>query len=256
MTTRTNLLLQIYPSISALGQAAAELVARLSAQAVEARGRFTVALSGGSLPGILCPSLVNPPLSRQIEWPAWHVFWADERYVPLHHPDSNFYLARQELFSQVKIPVDQVYPLDDTCDLDLTATLYQSILAQVLQPEPDQPPQFDLILLGMGDDGHTASLFPHHPLLQETARWVASVTDSPKLPPERLTLTLPVINNARHVIFIATGAGKATMLPLALAPDTPLGAVPAQMVQPAGGQLIWFIDTPAASRLKNLSSHS
>ena len=196
--------LQIHSSKEELGQAVADLVARLSAQAVNDRGRFTVALSGGSLPKIVCPPLVNEPRRSQIDWAAWHVFWADERGVPLDHPDSNFRLARQQLLDQVKIPVAQIYPIDDSFEPDITAKAYEAVLEQLFRPAPGRPPQFDLILLGMGEDGHTASLFPGHPLLNERSRWAAPVFDSPKPPPERITLTLPVINQARQVAFVTS----------------------------------------------------
>jgi 6-phosphogluconolactonase len=232
-----------------LGQAAAKQVAELSAQAIKARGRFTVALSGGSLPKLLCPPLTEEPLRSQVDWPAWHVFWADERLVPLNHADSNFRLARVYLFNQVNIPVAQVYPVDDSFDPPVTADAYQAVLGQVFEPSPGQPPRFDLILLGMGEDGHTASLFPHHPLLAETGRWVAALTDSPKPPPERITLTLPVLNNARHVAFITAGSSKAGVLARVMRGDAPPGELPAQMVQPGQGDLTWFVDQAAAAGL-------
>ena len=241
--------LQIFSSKEELGQAVASLIARLSAQAIGDRGRFTVALSGGSLPKIVGPPLASEPQRGQIDWPAWHVFWADERCVPLDHPDSNFRLARQHLFDRVKIPTAQIYPIDDSFEPDITAKAYEAVLKQFFQPEPGRPPRFDLILLGMGEDGHTPSLFPGHPLLDETARGVAAVFDSPKPPPERITLTLPVINQARHVIFVTAGGGKADILAQVLAPDDPAKKVPAQLVHPTAGELFWFVDQAAAAKL-------
>jgi 6-phosphogluconolactonase len=139
--------LQIFSSKEELGQAVASLVARLSAQAINDRARFTVALSGGSLPKIVCPSLVNEPWRSQIDWPAWHVFWADERCVPLDHPDSNFRLARQQLFDQVEIPVAQIYPIDDSFEPDITAKAYEAVLKHLFKPAAGRPPRFDLVLL-------------------------------------------------------------------------------------------------------------
>ena len=246
MAIKSEANLNIFPSILELAEAAATSVSRLSTQAVAARGRFTLALSGGSLPKILCPPLVAEPRRAQIDWSAWHVFWADERCVPLTDPESNYRLAREVLFDHVDIPPAQIYALDDSLDPAAAAAAYQSGLAQLFQPGPGRLPRFDLILLGLGDDGHTASLFPRHPLLNETERWVAPIFDSPKPPPERITLTLPVINNARRVIFIAGGAGKADILSQLFDSTLPPDTFPAQMVQPAGGQPTWFVDEAAA----------
>jgi len=242
---KANTQMQIFSTPQHLGNAAAEYVARLSAQAVEARGRFTVALSGGSLIKLLCPPLVADPLLAQINWPAWHVFWADERCVPLDHPDSNYRLAREHLFDYVDIPPAHIHPIDDSLAPAQAADAYQTALQQLFQPEANQPPRFDLILLGMGDDGHTASLFPGHPLLTESERWVAPIFDSPKPPPERITLTLPVINNARHVAFVTAGSSKAPVLAHVMGPATGSSKLPVQMVQPANLQ--WFLDNAAAA---------
>jgi 6-phosphogluconolactonase len=232
-----------------LGGAAALYVSHLSAQAVTSRGRFSVALSGGSLIKLLCPPLITLPLSTSINWSAWHIFWADERCVPLAHPDSNYRLAREYLFDHVPIPSNQIYPVETSLDPAAAATAYQATLGRVLQPAPTQIPRFDLILLGLGEDGHTASLFPGHSLLNETERWVAPVFNSPKPPPKRVTLTLPVINDARQVLFLVTGSSKADALQRVLqTPITP-GSLPARLVQPAHGELHWFVDEAAGAKL-------
>ncbi len=237
----------IFSSAEQLGQAAAEHVTFLSAQAVSARNRFTVALSGGSLPTLLSPPLVTEPLRDKIDWSKWHVFWADERCVPLTHPDSNYRLAREALFDYVNIPTTQIYPIDDTLAPAAAAAAYQNKLAHLFGPPENNPPRFDLILLGMGHDGHTASLFPDHPLLLEKKAWVAAVVDSPKPPPERITLTLPVLNQARQVVFMATGAEKAEAL-AAIINGT--GQFPAQQVHPSHGSLHWFVDEAATRELR------
>lgn len=249
MTVKPAQKVHILPDEPALGRAAANYVAHLSAQAIAGRGRFTVALSGGSLPRLVGPALAAEPNRSQIDWSGWHVFWADERLVPLDHFDSNFRLARQFLFNLVSIPVAQIYPLDDSFEPAATALAYQTLLAQLFQPAAGQPPRFDLVLLGLGEDGHTASLFPHHPLLSETSRWVAPILDSPKPPPERITLTLPVINQARAVVFVAAGSSKAGILAQLLETEAPTGALPAQLVRPSNGELVWFADEAAATRL-------
>lgn len=232
-----------------LPAAAAAFVAHLSAQAVASRGRFTVALSGGSLPKLLCPPLAAEPLKSQVFWPAWHVLWADERCVPLTDPESNYFLARQLLFDHVDIPPEQIYPPDVSLEPAETAAAYQTTLKRVFSPSTGWLPRFDLVLLGVGPDGHTASLFPRHPLLAETEKWVAAVLDSPKPPPHRVTLTLPVINNARQIVFITAGAAKAAVLPEILDTANPVASLPARMVQPVRGDLHWFVDQAAAAGL-------
>lgn len=249
MTAKADPRVHVFSAPQALGQAAAEFVVRLAAQAVAERGRFMVALSGGSLPKLVAPPLVAEPLRSQVDWPAWHVFWADERCVPLDAPDSNYRGAREVLFDQVDIPAGQIYTLDDALDPTAAAAAYQATLAQVFQPAAGQLPGFDMILLGMGEDGHTASLFPNHPLLDETRRWVVPIFDSPKPPPERITLTLPIINHARHVAFIAAGAGKADVLAQVLGSGNRADGLPAGRVQPGHGDLHWFIDQAAALKL-------
>jgi 6-phosphogluconolactonase len=251
--------LHIFSDNQLLGAAAAAYVAELAAEAITDRGRFTIALSGGSLPQLLGPALIH----QATDWAAWHIFWADERCVPLTHPDSNYVLAKQYLLDHVPIPPGHIHAPDTSLDPAQTAAAYELMLAQLFAiqpptPQPDDPllephlpallPQFDLILLGMGEDGHTASLFPNHPLLQETERSVAPIFDSPKPPPRRITLTLPVLNNARQVAFITAGTGKAAILPQVFSPGSTL---PAHLVRPTSGHLYWFVDEAAAANLKN-----
>ncbi|MBN1993501.1 MAG: 6-phosphogluconolactonase [Anaerolineae bacterium] len=231
-----------------LSLAAAKHVARLSAQAVAARGRFTVALSGGSLIKLLGPAIVAEPWRDRVDWSKWHVFWADERCVPLTNPESNYYLAQKYLLAYVNLPPAQIYPLDDSLDPQAAAEAYQNTLAQVFSPGAGRWPCFDLILLGLGEDGHTASLFPQHALLNETERWVAAIFDSPKPPPERITLTLPVINHARQVVFITAGPGKAEALAQVF-DSTLTHKLPAQLAQPINGEAHWFVDEAAAADL-------
>jgi len=249
LTAKADPKVHVFSTAQALGQAAAEFVIRLAAQAVAERGRFMVALSGGSLPKLVAPSLVAEPLRSQVDWPAWHIFWADERCVPLDDPDSNYRGAREVLFEHVNIPAEQIYTLDDSLDPNAAAAAYQATLTRVFQPASGQRPRFDGILLGMGEDGHTASLFPNHSLLDETRRWVAPIFDSPKPPPERITLTLPIINHAHHVAFIAAGAGKADVLAQILGSGNRADELPAGRVQPDQGDLHWFIDRAAALKL-------
>ena len=239
----------VLSTIEELGEAAAVHVSRLSAEAVAARECFTVALSGGSLMRLLSPPLVAESRRSQIEWSAWHVFWADERCVPLTDADSNYRLARETLFDLVEIPQNQIHPIDDTLDPVAAAGSYQSELARMFRPGANGMPRFDLILLGVGEDGHTASLFPGHPLLEERERWAVPVLDSPKPPRQRITLTLPVINAGRQVVFLTAGGGKAAVLRQVLETDVPPGELPAQMVRPADGEVHWFVDEAAGGHL-------
>jgi 6-phosphogluconolactonase len=178
-----------------------------------------------------------------------HVFYADERVVPLDHEDSNHKLAQDTLFSKVPIPSENVHPIDYEAlhdDLEELADAYEKeLIREFAQRDSARFPIFDLVLLGVGPDGHTASLFPAHALLSESDRWVAYVEDSPKPPPRRVTLTLPVINHAARVAFVASGAGKAHVLREIL--DTPELGLPAARVRPvAPGQLVWFVDDAAS----------
>ena len=207
-TGKSNPEIVIHPNRESLSVGVSSHVALLAAQAILKRKRFYIALSGGSLMEILCPPLVTKPLRDEINWSGWHIFWADERCVPPTNPESNYGLANQQLFRHVNIPFNQIHPLDSTLGASEAAEAYQSTMNKVFQPRAGRLPRFDLILLGIGEDGHIASLFPNHPLLNETRRWVATIFDAPKPPPVRVTLTLPVINNARHIVFVAARCRK------------------------------------------------
>ncbi len=240
----------VFASTQSLSSALGAYIAQRSAAAVAEQHRFTVAFSGGSLPGLASAVLTQPPLRDQVAWSAWQLFFADERCVPLTDAESNYRLVQEELLQKVTIPPEQVYAIQPELDPAAAAQAYQAALTQCFQTQPPNLPHFDLILLGMGPDGHTASLFPHHPLLRETTAWVAPILDSPKPPPARITLTLPVLNAARAVAFVITGASKAQALAQAFDPQTPWGAVPTGLVRPTNGELIWFADEAAAALVK------
>ncbi|XP_024934296.1 probable 6-phosphogluconolactonase 1 isoform X2 [Ziziphus jujuba] len=217
--------LRIHESLDELSTDLADYIAELSEASVKERGVFAIALSGGSLISLM-GKLCEAPYNKTVDWARWYVFWADERVVAKSHADSNYKLARDGLL--FKVVKSRIISVSDTSDC----------------------PKFDLILLGMGSDGHVASLFPNHSALEETDEWVTFITDSPKPPPERITFTLPVINSASNVVVVVTGDSKAEAVHLALddvGPDCPL--VPARMVQPTTGKLVWFFDKPAASKL-------
>jgi 6-phosphogluconolactonase len=177
------------------------------------------------------------------------IFYVDERVVPLDHPDSNHNLCMTTLFSKVPNFQGKVNTIDPTLDLEeLTSEYEQLLIQEFAQKDSARYPVFDLILLGIGPDGHTASLFPGHKLLTEGGGWVAYIDDSPKPPPVRITLTYPVINHAARVAFVVTGDSKADVLETIL--DDPKKGLPASRVKPASGQLFWFVDDAAAAKVK------
>ncbi|XP_002964209.2 probable 6-phosphogluconolactonase 1 [Selaginella moellendorffii] len=235
-----------------LAEGLADHISKLSAASIERKGAFTVVLSGGSLVSALT-KLAQAPVVDQIDWSRWHVFWVDERAVRKDDPDSSYKLAHDLFLSKVTIPVSQVYSINDALDADAAADDYQALIAHsiqtgILDTSQQGLPRFDLILLGMGPDGHIASLFPNHPLIQERQRWVCSITDSPKPPPQRITMTLPVINAAANVVFVASGASKAEMVARVFGEELPAGELPAQMILPLDGNLVWYVDRAAAGQ--------
>ncbi|KAL6049274.1 6-phosphogluconolactonase [Balamuthia mandrillaris] len=239
---------------NALARALAEYVAEVSRKAVESNGKFTVALSGGSLPKLLAQDLIQEPFLSAVEWTKWHVFFADERYVTLDDPESNYRLCKEALFDHVPLPPSQIYTLDHSLPLPQAAQAYQDTLQKVISSSSTSTfPSFDLILLGMGPDGHTASLFPSHPLLQESALAVGFVEDSPKPPPQRITFTLPLLRQARRVAFVATGSAKQEPLARILEGRERTEEVPASLVGGAQQEdLRWFVDKEATAKCSRL----
>ncbi|MEJ5252907.1 MAG: 6-phosphogluconolactonase [Armatimonadota bacterium] len=217
-----------------LYHAVAEAIAR------QAQGaRLTLALSGGSTPRALYALLASEYRLR-IDWSRVHLFWGDERYVPHDHPASNYRMARETLIEPLGIPDTNVHPMPtDEPDPWRAALRYEEHLREFF----GEMPRFDLILLGMGADGHTASLFPGTAALAEWERWVA-VGEAPAEPRVRLTLTLPVLNSAKRVYFLVAGKDKAQMVRKVLWENAPL---PAGMVKPEAGEVVWWLDREAAS---------
>jgi len=225
-------------------------IAKLAVLSVNSREQFCMALSGGSLTETLAMALDQDLPDAGDAWSGWQVFWADERWVPPSSPDSNYGEAMKRFLSRVPISTRQIHAMDTSQPLDKTARNYGTTLESVLNPGHNQYPRFDLILLGIGPDGHTASLFPDHPVLNETKAWVSPVTDAPKPPPNRITLTLPVINHARNIAWVATGVGKADIVAKILHPSPGSKALPAGRVKPADGDMRWFIDRSAAAAVR------
>ncbi|CDP04709.1 unnamed protein product [Coffea canephora] len=245
---------QVFDSEEDLALELAKYVAHLSNQFVRERGAFTVVLSGGSLIKSL-RKLVDAPHIDSVDWARWHIFWVDERVVPKDHPDSNYLLAHNGFLSKVPIPAGNVYAINDALSAEGAADDYETCLKHLVHDKIIELsgttgfPKFDLMLLGMGPDGHVASLFPGHPLVQESKKWVAYIKDSPKPPPERITFSFPVINSSAHVALVVAGAGKADVIRKALGSnDQKSDLLPVQMVSPEGN-LAWFLDKDAASKL-------
>lgn len=240
-------LISVFSSPQELGASLAQLVAQRAASCLEGnRGRFALGLSGGSLVSMLARDL---PAATAPAGPAsfarWTLGFCDERLVPFDHAESTYGLYRTHLLSKLPIPDSQVLTIDPALPVEDAAEDYARKLRQAFQG--DTVPVFDLLILGVGPDGHTCSLFPGHPLLQEREKIVAPISDSPKPPPQRVTLTLPVLNAAQSVIFVATGEGKAAVLKRILEDEE--GTLPAAMVQPRTGALCWFLDEAAARLL-------
>ena len=235
----------LLPDRAALMRAAAERIALLAQRAISERGRFTWALAGGSTPEQLYALLAAPDYRERIDWQRVHVFFGDERCVAPDHHQSNYRLARQTLLELVAPPVHNVHRMRGELEPSAGADDYQRELERVFAPAAGEGvARFDSILLGMGADGHTASLFPASPALQETQRWV-SVSHATGLGATsvetRLTLTLPVLNAARDVMFLVAGADKATRLAEVLLGQHPGPPFPAELVRPASGAH-WFVD--------------
>ena len=219
------------------------LVAKKSSEAIKDHGFFTVGFSGGSLPKIVCPGL----LGQQIDFAKWRMFFCDERYVATTDADSNYRVVKEELLDKASILPENIAVINSEIPLEEAAKEYELLLKN-WYPASIIPP-LDMLLLGMGPDGHTCSLFPGHPLLQETSRLVAAISDSPKPPPCRITLTYPIINAAKCAVFVSTGAGKASVLQQVLEGHSS-EPLPASRVRPSNGELHWFVDDDAASLLR------
>ncbi len=231
-----------------LFQAAAEEVIRVATDAVAQRGRFTIALSGGSTPKNLY-TLIAANASATLPWAQMFFFWGDERHVTPNDPDSNYGMAREALLSKVAIPPANVFPIPaENPDAVAAAEAYEQTVRKFFALDSGELPRFDLILLGMGPDGHTASLFPESAALQEKSRLVVANWVE-KLKTSRITFTLPVLNAARCVAFLVSGADKAAVLHEVLEGSDPAEKYPSKLVQPTNGKLIWFLDRAAASQL-------
>jgi 6-phosphogluconolactonase len=235
---------QIFDSAEDLARGAAEQFVARGVEAIVQRGAFTVALSGGSTPKILYQVLASEQFRNRVPWAETHFFWSDERHVPPDHPDSNYRMANEAMLSRVPVSQENVHRIrSENPNATEAAAGYERTLIEVT--ETALPP-LDLILLGLGPDGHTASIFPGSEVLEETKRLVAAPWIE-KLKSYRITMTLPLLNNAASVLFLVSGAEKAEIVWDVLRGPR---QYPAQYVNPTNGQLFWMLDTDAASKLQ------
>jgi 6-phosphogluconolactonase len=229
----------VYPNLDDLSRQAAEEIVRIAALAIKKSGLFTIVLSGGSTPRVLY-RLLATEYKERIEWNSVHCYWGDERYVPSNDPLSNQGMAREALLNHVPIPSQQVHPMPTYfLHPENAARAYEGILRQTF---PDRGTAFDLILLGIGPDGHTASLFPGTPELEEAGKWVVPVEVAHIIPRVRLSLTFPAINSARNVFFLVAGEDKRSVLRSIFRDGKKAkDQYPAARVSPMG-RLVWFVD--------------
>jgi len=239
--------LMLVDDAPALADAAARAIAEAAVAAVAEHGRFTFVLAGGGTPRDTYMRLAAPPLVDTVPWDKTSIFFGDERCVPPEHAESNYRMASEALLSKVGIPAERVYRMrGEADDPEEAAAEYARTLATVFQTKRGGVPRFDLVLLGLGLDGHAASLFPGSPASKEIFRTVVAVYAAAARIPQRLTLTIPTLNAAARVIFLVSGAEKAKVVKATL---TDGAILPASMIRPSDGALTWIVDRPAASLL-------
>jgi 6-phosphogluconolactonase len=234
--------------------AAAERFVSVVTQAIHASGRFVVALAGGSTPKRLYALLATPEYADRVDWSRTHIFWGDERCVPPDDPASNYRMTREVLLDRVPVPQANIHRIRGEDEPARAAAAYEGELRETFAT-PAGPPsrvpgrRFDLVLLGMGDNGHTASLFPGLAAVRERERWAVAEYVA-EVSMWRVTLTPPVFNAAAHVVFLVSGANKAAMLQRVLEGPSEPEVLPAQAIAPSEGTLDWLVDAAAAARLR------
>ncbi len=239
-------LVRVYPTRSAAAHAAAAQFVATAEKALTTHGRFTVALAGGNTPRDVYRLLASDEYAPMVDWVHTQIFWGDERSVPQGDPENNGRMARETLLNHVPIPVNNIHRIQSQLPPEDAAQDYEKTLRDYFAARGLNQPRFDLVLLGMGAEGHTASLFPHSPLLTERQRWVAAVyVEAMRM--WRITLTPPALNAASKVIFLVAGEEKAQAIKAVLGEPKQPDLYPAQIVDPPQGQVLWILDKPAAS---------
>lgn len=238
-------MIKTFKNLEELSLAGAELFVQIANDSIKKRGRFSVALTGGSSPTQLYQLLASNSYLEQVDWKNVYIFWGDERWVSLKDSKSNAKMAYETLLNHVPIPKEQVFPMwAEKVQPKEFANEYEQVLHQQLGAVPS----FDLILLGMGEDGHTASLFPGTNVLQEKSKWVdAYYLDAQDM--YRITLTAPVINFSKNILFLVYGSNKANALHEVLEGNQNISKYPAQLIKPLNGTVYWFVDQAAANKL-------
>lgn len=241
---------RVWSTATEVASGAAELFASNVAAAVEARGVARIAVSGGSTPKAMFALLADQgaPYFARVPWDRLHLFWVDERCVPPTDTESNYRMTNETMLSKVPLPSTQIYRMEGELDPQVAASRYEAQIRRVFRLEGAETPVFDLVLLGMGDDGHTASLFPHTEALHELGRLVVA-NHVPQKDMWRITLTWPVINRARKVAFLIEGAAKTDVLHDVLLGEYDPEARPSQLIRPASGELMFLLDAAAAAKL-------
>jgi len=240
----------VEPDADALARRAAQHFVEMVSEAVAARGRARIAISGGSTPKAAFQLLASPdqPWRARMPWDKLELFWVDERTVPPDHPESNYRMTREALLDHVPLRPEQIYRMEGELEPEVAAARYESLLRNTFRLEGAESPRFDLIALGMGDDGHTASLFPHTAAIHELGRLVTA-NQVPQKDTWRLTLTWPVINHAASVFFLIGGAAKAPVLRDVFTGPRDPESLPSQLIWPSGGILTLILDKAAAALL-------
>lgn len=235
--------LEVFETTGALNQAAAAFIIEAANKAVDANGRFIIALSGGKTPGNLYTLLAQPSFSNRMPWKNTFIFWGDERCVPLDDDRNNAYQARISLLDKISIPASNIHIIPVNLSPAEAATKYEQELNDFFGEEPKR---FDCILLGLGENGHTASLFPGTKVLSDMEEGVREVyVEEDNM--FRVTMTAPLINHAHHILFLVTGQAKASILEKVLTGSYQPEIYPAQLIKPIAGKLYWFVDHDAAS---------
>ncbi len=243
--------IQIVENADAVSRAAAEMMVNLAQKKLKSKKSFAVALSGGSTPKNMFGILANDEaLRKQMPWDSVHFFWDDERHVPPDHADSNYRMTNEAMLSKVPVPAENIHRIRaENPDADKAAEEYEQELQRFFKLETRQLPVFDCVFLGMGPDGHTASLFPKTKALHERKRLVVSNWVD-KFQSFRITLTAPVLNNAEIVIFLVSGEEKAEPLKVVLEGQRQTDRFPSQLIEPTHGRLLWLVDRAAARQLR------
>ncbi|RRA47702.1 6-phosphogluconolactonase [Acidipila sp. EB88] len=250
MAKRLEVTYRVYEDGTALAHAAAKHFAERVAQSVEKRGRARIAISGGSTPKATFALLADPaqPYGKNIPWDKVELFWVDERTVGPDDPDSNYRMTRENLLSKVAPNPDKVHRIEGELDPEEAAAKYETVIRREFRLEGAEVPRFDVVWLGMGDDGHTASLFPHTEGIHELGR-IAFANHVPQKDTWRITLSAPVINEALEVVFLIGGDDKAAPLERVLYGEYDPAETPSQLIQPKNGSLLFLLDTKAAAKL-------